>query len=139
MKINESIRKGYVKKIPKQTERAKSLLKSSQQAIATAKEIQLKESTLKTIFRELYEGFREYCEAIGYFKGYKFLSHETITYFLDEILEEKEISLKFDRYRKLRNKINYYGENISQETVKEALFGIPKLIDSLKKYLNSLN
>lgn len=134
MSFQELIKEGFVKKVPKDLVRAKSLIKSSEQALATAKIIPFKEETLKTIFRELYESVREYCEALGYLKGYKFLNHESITNFLYEVLEEKEISLKFDRYRKLRNGINYYGNTIEIETIKDALRDIPLLINKLKKY-----
>ena len=80
---------------------------------------------------------REYCEAIGYSKGYKFLDHESIGYFLRDILKEQSVYVKFDRYRKLRNGINYYGEEIDIETVKEAIIEIPKLIKVLEKYSKS--
>lgn len=128
------IKEGIVKKVPVDIVRAKSLIKSSQQALSTAKIIPFKEETFKTIFRELYESIRGYCEALGYIKGYKFLNHESITIFLYEILREKEISIKFDRYRKLRNGINYYGNTIEIQTLKNALRDIPLLIDSLKKH-----
>lgn len=91
-------------------------------------------NSVKTILRELYEGLREYCEAIGYFKGYKFLDHESTGYFLRDILKELLIYGKFDRYRKLRNGINYYGEDIEVETVREAIIEIPKIIKELKKH-----
>jgi uncharacterized protein (UPF0332 family) len=128
------MREGIIKKVPTDRIRAKSLIKSSEQALATAKIIPFQEETLKTIFRELYESLRECCEAVGYIRGYKFSNHESITDFLDEVLEEKELSLKFDRYRKLRNGINYYGNLIEIQTVKDALMEIPLLINKLKKY-----
>ena len=130
------IKVGFVKKVLKDIIRAKSLIKSSEQALNTARIIPIKEETLKTIFRDLYESLRQYCEALGYSEGYKFLNHESITSFLNEILGEKEISLKFDRYRKLRNGINYYGNNIEISTVKEALRDIPLIISKLKKIGN---
>lgn len=136
MSFENLIKDGFVKRVPIDIVRAKSLIKSSGQALSTAKIILFKEETLKTIFRELYESLREYCEALGYIKGYKFLNHESITNFLDEILGEKEISLRFDRYRKLRNGINYYGNTIEMQTLKEALIDIPSLINKLKRHLN---
>ncbi|MBI2106105.1 hypothetical protein HYT56_04690 [Candidatus Woesearchaeota archaeon] len=133
MDFKTHLKEGKIKKINKDNLRANNLKKSSKQAIETSKIISLNENTCKTIFRELYEGLREYCEALGYIKGYKFLDHISITYFLDEILNEKEISKKFDRYRKIRNGINYYGEDVDIETVKEALKEIPKIIKELEK------
>src|SRR3989344_9604276 len=134
MNFENSLIEGKVKKAVPNKIRASNLFKSSIQAIETAKEIRLNPKTLKSILRELYEGLREYCEAVGYSKGYKFLDHESIGYFLREILKEPSISAKFDRYRRLRNGINYYGEEINIETVKEAIIEIPKLIKELEKY-----
>ena len=134
MNFENSLIEGKVKKVVPNKIRASSLFKSSIQAIETAKIIQLHPNTLKSILREIYEGLREYCEAIGYLKGYKFLDHESITYFLRDILKEQSVSVKFDRYRRLRNGINYYGEDIDVETIKEAIIEIPKLIKELGKY-----
>ena len=134
MNFENSLIEGKVKKAVPNKIRASNLFKSSIQAIETAKEIQLNSKTLKSILRELYEGLREYCEAIGYSKGYKFLDHESIGYFLRDILKEQSVYVKFDRYRKLRNGINYYGNDIDMETVKEAIIEIPKIIKELEKY-----
>lgn len=134
MNFENSLIEGKTKKVMPNKIRASSLLKSSIQAIETAKVIPLNSTTSKSILRELYEGLREYCEAIGYSRGYKFLDHESVTYFLRDILKEQSASIEFDRYRKLRNGINYYGEDIDIETVKEAVIEIPKLIKELEKY-----
>ena len=134
MNFENSLINGKAKKIMPNKIRASSILKSSIQAIETAKMIQLKQNTLKSILRELYEGLREYCEAIGYLRGYKFLDHESIGYFLRDILKEQSASMKFDRYRRLRNGISYYGEDVDIETVKEAIIEIPKLIRELEKF-----
>lgn len=134
MNFENKLIEGKAKKVIPNKIRASSLFNSSIQAIETAKVIELIPNTLKSILRELYEGLRGYCEAIGYLKGYKFLDHESITYFLKDILKEHSISIKFDRYRKLRNGINYYGDDIDIETVKEAIKEIPQLVKELEKY-----
>lgn len=134
MNFEFSLNNGKVKKVMPNLIRASSLFKSSTQAIETAKVIPLNTNTSKTILRELYEGLREYCEAIGYLHGYKFLDHESIGFFLRDILKEQSVYKKFDRYRKLRNGINYYGDDIEVETVKDAISEIPKLITELKKH-----
>ena len=134
MNFEKSMKGGYVKKVEVNTLRAKSLIKSSREAVKSALSIKLEEGKLKTIFRELYEGLREFCDAIGYLKGYKFLSHETITYFISEILNENSIAIKFDRLRKIRNGISYYGESVAKETVEEALKEIPEIIKRLERY-----
>lgn len=139
MNFEFSLSSGKTKKVMPNKIRASSLFKSSTQAIETAKIIPLNTNTLKTVLRELYEGLREYCEAIGYLNGYKFLDHESTGFFLRDILKEQSIYGKFDRYRKLRNGINYYGDDIELETVKEATSEIPKLIKELEKHTSHEN
>jgi hypothetical protein len=134
MNFENSLITGKAKKVMPNTIRATSFFSSSKQAIETAKIIELNTNSLKTILRELYEGLREFCEGIGYIKGYKFLDHESITFFIRDVLKEESISRQFDRYRKLRNGINYYGNDIEIETVKDALQEIPNLVKELKKY-----
>lgn len=134
MRFEQSLKQGYAKKVKVNNTRANDLMESSKQAINTALKIPLSKETSKTIIRELYEGLREFCEALGYKRGYKFLSHETITYFLSDVLDHKKISEKFDRFRRLRNGINYYGNQISLESVKEALDEIPKIIKHLEDF-----
>ena len=134
MNFESCIKEGKAKKIPIDKVVAKSLITSSKQAIETANNIPITESSLKSILRELYEGLREYCEAIIYLHGYKILDHISITCFLRDILKDENLSVKFDRYRKLRNGVNYYGADLNVETVHEALIEIPKLIKGLEKY-----
>lgn len=136
MYFEKSLEDGFAKKVEIDRIRAKSLMKSADDALLAAKELQLKEHNLKSILRELYEALRQYCEAVGYLQGYKFQSHEAITYFLSEVLEETELSSKFDRYRKIRNGINYYGREISTETVEKALKEIPEMVKKLKYRLD---
>ena len=137
MNFENSLREGKCKKVMVNKIRALSLIKSSKQAIETAKTISLNIDTSKTILRELYEGLRECCEAIGYFKGYKFLDHESIGYFLRDVLNLQSVYAKFDRYRKLRNGINYYGESIDIETIREAIAEIPQMLKTLGKYASN--
>ena len=134
MNFENSLREGKVKKVTPNKIRASSLFKSSIQAIETAKVIQLNTDTSKTILREFYEGLREYCEAIGYLDGYKFLDHESIGFFIRDILKEQSLFKRFDRYRKLRNGINYYGEDIDIETLKKTEIEIPIMIKELGRY-----
>ena len=78
---------------------------------------------------------REYCEAIIYLHGYKVLDHISITYFIRDMLKDEIISERFDRFRKLRNGVNYYGNDLNRKTVEEALIDVPRLIKQLEKYM----
>ena len=134
MNFENSLRSRKAEKVMSNKIRASSLFISSIQAIETARTVSLNINTSKTILRELYEGLREYCEAIGYLNGYKFIDHESIGYFLRDVLKEQSVYIQFNRYRKLRNGINYYGNDIDMETVKEAIIEIPKIVKELEKY-----
>lgn len=135
MNFEESLKQGYAKRVKANKFRAKSLVKSAKLILTRLKKIPLDETTANTILRELYEALRQYCEAIGYLNGYKFLSHEAITHFISDVLKESAVALKFDRYRKLRNSINYYGQFVKIATVKNALIEIPKMIRKLERFL----
>ena len=135
MSFKESITLRYIKIITPNLNRSKSLHESSKHALKTALEIQLSPYSNKTILRELYESLRELCEAIGYKHGFKFQSHESIMYFLKDELNEIKIATKFNKYRVLRNDINYYGKNINLETVIKAKQEIPEIIKKLETHL----
>lgn len=137
MRFQRGIEDGDGKKVEPDFIRAKSLFKSAEEAILAAQKIPFEQTTLKSIFRELYEGLRQFCEALGYQYGFKFLKHDIITHFIEEKLKEERVANRFDRYRKIRNGINYYGDDIKSETVKEALEEIPKLIEILKQKIIS--
>jgi len=134
MNFDTCLKEGNAKKVPVNKALTKSLITSSKQAIETAKSISLIESSMKSILRELYEGLREYCEAIILLQGYKILDHISITYFLKDILKEDKLSERFDRFRKLRNGVNYYGNDLNKATVEDALKEVPKIIKELEKY-----
>ena len=132
MNFESCLNNKTAKKIDADLLRAKSMFISSEQAIYTVRLIPLSDKTSKSIFRELYEALKETFEAIGYIKGYKFLDHASIFYFIKDFLKKENLSNMFDRYRKLRNGINYYGESISLESVKESLEDIPETVKNLK-------
>ena len=52
-----------------------------------------------------------------------------------KVLEERTASLKFDKYRKIRNSINYYGKIISINEAKNVLDRIKKLRREIIKIL----
>lgn len=73
-----------------------------------------------------YDTLRSIVEAVAENKGYKVYSHEALTAFLEKN-KENILAQKFDRLRKLRNKLNYYGGSISVEEVKEMKKEITKI------------
>ena len=85
-----------------------------------------------------YDLLRETLELLAIKNGFKIYEHEAFTFFLKEINEEPA-SIKFDRLRKIRNKINYYGQYVGPEEASELIEDIRSLIISfLDKYFKDL-
>jgi len=51
------------------------------------------------------------------------------------VLSLPRTAREFDRLRKIRNGINYYGDNVTIETAKKALKDVPEMIEHIKKAL----
>lgn len=81
----------------------------------------------------LYDALREYLECVALEKGYKIYNHECYYAFISEILELSREALIFDRLRKIRNGINYYGEMVEENDSKEVIKDLKKLIEIFKK------
>jgi hypothetical protein len=126
MNFAEQLRKGSVRKIPPDLERARSLRQASQDAVAALLLLPVTSTTTKTILREAYESLRQGYEAVGYEKGYKFESHDAITHFIADVLKDEQRARTFERYRVLRNKVNYAGKDIDIATAKRALRDIKR-------------
>jgi len=55
---------------------------------------------------------------------------------LREKLNQEVLSLKFDRFRKIRNGLNYYGKSISLEQAEEIIENLKKTIkEIINKFL----
>jgi len=133
-RIQQAEDERILKKVSPNLLRAQGILKASRETIAAAKELRLIQQNTRSIVRELYEGLRQLCETIGWEQGYQFKTHDVIRTFLEDILHEPNIGNKFDTYRKIRNGINYYGDEVSLEIARQALSEIPLLISQLEKH-----
>ncbi len=107
----------------------KELTKQDLQYLDTQK---ITNISARKIITAYYDSLRTILEAIAIKKGFKIYEHEAYRFFLKEIGEE-EISEKFDRFRKIRNSINYYAKAISIEEAEEWSEEIKQLI----KYLTN--
>lgn len=111
---------------------AKSLIGMSDNHIEVIKKIAIDEITASTVMSTYYEALREIIEAIAAKRGYKIYSHDALTYFLKE-LGKDVIADKFDRFRKIRNGINYYGKQIGKESAESNVKEIENIIKELKQ------
>ncbi len=132
MKFEDFIQEGKVQQTTKGEQQAKSLQKMSLQTQKALQDIPLTEQNASIIFSQNYEAFRQIIEAITLKEGLKVYSHEAYTYYLQEKHQEKTAKV-FDRLRKLRNKINYYGNPVSVAVTQQALEDVKKHINILEK------
>ena len=138
MNFEDFIQKGHVRRSTPDKALAKSLISAAEQDLKFLKTLKLDDYSARKIMTNYYDVLRSILEAITSLEGYKVYSHEAFTYFLKDKREDL-LAEKFDRFRKIRNKINYYGKSISAGEVKEHISQIIQLIEGLKsKYLNKI-
>ncbi len=69
----------------------------------------------------LYDSVRELLEALAITRGFKIYNHECYCPFLKEVIHDSSLGDVFDRLRKIRNGIHYYGEDIRMQEAQEIL------------------
>ncbi len=135
MRFKDFIKNGVVRTASKDEILAKSLLKTTKKDLEFLNSLKLNDKSSRKLMSNYYDILRSILEAISSLKGYKIYSHKAFTYFLKEIKEDL-ISIKFERFRKIRNKINYYGKDVSIKETHENIKEIKSIIKYLvKKYL----
>lgn len=132
MNFKNFIEKGQIKVISKDMALVKSLVNTSDGDLKFLESLEINKNSSRKIMTNYYDILRSVLEAVSILDGYKIYAHEAYTIYLKEKGEDL-ISEKFDRFRKIRNGINYYGEDITVEEVKENSAEIIKLIEELKK------
>jgi hypothetical protein len=135
MMFRDFIKTGKARKASPDRQLAKSLVRMSANHLKAMEQMRLTATTSATIMTNYYESLREVVEAIAAIDGYKVYSHEAFTHFLRE-KGEHLISIKFDKFRKIRNSVNYYGKTVEVSVTRENVREIMNIIKELKgKYL----
>lgn len=89
--------------------------------------------------KNYYDSLIELLHALAQKNGIKIIDHISFTYYLKEVLKHPYQADLFDRYRKIRNGLVYYGKRISSETAQQGAKDMIELIDFIKqKYLKEL-
>lgn len=130
---NEYIKKGLVKRTSPNNGEIKTLVETAENNIKIISRIKLNEESYMLIFKDFYDSLRSMCEAIALMKGYKIYSHEALGLFFKLILAEEAIFQKFNKFRIMRNNVQYYGKKIDYDESKVGIDEIKKMIDYLKK------
>ena len=135
MKFEDFIKKGEVRRAFRDISLVKSLVKTAKADLEYLDELEVNEKSSRKIMVSYYDVLRSILEAVSFLDGWKIYFHDAFTYFLKE-KDEKVLAIKFDRFRKIRNSINYYGKNISAKETKENVREIKNMIYYIiNKYL----
>ena len=132
LRFKDFVSSGKVRKAKLDVSLVKALLATAEKDLVFLESLDVTEFSARKIMSGYYDVLRSLLEAIAHNDGYKVYSHEAFTYFLIEKGNDV-MAKKFDRFRKIRNGINYYGEDISVEEVRELVLKMKRMIQDLKK------
>tara|TARA_Y100000310_G_scaffold313181_1_gene361224 strand:- start:4030 stop:4455 length:426 start_codon:yes stop_codon:yes gene_type:complete len=113
---------------------ARSLMKQSKNRFKDLKQLPLNNDNASFRFEDAYEVLREALQSFLSFEGYKPYSHEAIFAFASdkELISEADI-IKGNRYREIRNDINYRGKVVTKDETEEIISFITKILPILEK------
>tara|TARA_Y100000310_G_scaffold338021_1_gene426576 strand:+ start:2785 stop:3195 length:411 start_codon:yes stop_codon:yes gene_type:complete len=129
----ESIKEGKVIKITPNLERSSSLKQSSLKLLNIINKINLDNENGFFFITNYYDIILEVMHSLMFKKGYNVLDHLSIGYYIKDILKNQEIFELFNKYRKIRNNIIYYGKSIDTETSKQAIKDLQELYEFVKE------
>ena len=123
---------GDVKKQSPNKNLAFATFKDGLERIEFAKQL-LHKVKPKYVLENAYEAMREASDAVLYLRGFKSFSHEaSIVYLFKEGFNEKDI-IEFDRFRRIRNGIKYYGKDCEISEAEQAIQLADKIIAKIKE------
>ncbi len=134
MDWSECLGSSVAKKVAPDNEMVKSLILSANNKLKTAESIETNEITAGSKLSLAYDSLRETLEALAIKTGYKIYNHECYTCFIREIMHKTEEAQGFDRLRRIRNKVNYYGQSLSVDEITSLI----KEIKDLRKIVIQL-
>ena len=128
------VSKGEVKKQSPDRNLATATFKDSEERLMLAKSLQ-SIAKAKYVLENAYEAMREAADSVLYNEGFKSFSHEaSIVYLLKKGFSESDIA-EFDRFRRIRNGIKYYGGDCEKPDAEETIKLAEKIIAKIKEIL----
>jgi hypothetical protein len=115
MELAECYRKRLMRKARKDIGLVKSLLETSEAKIKTAEMLEINNITTSSVIVLVYDSLREILEAVALIHELKIYNHECFVPFIKHILNDAKLAAEFDKFRKIRNSINYYGKKVSEK------------------------
>lgn len=134
--FEECLEEGAVQKQPPDSQKAHALMSKAGKRLAYVKERPIRQDYAEFAFEDAYDVMREASTALMSLRGFKPLSHEAVIAYLKdkEGLNMARI-MKFDGFRRLRNRSLYEAQEISAAKAGEALQFAEKLLDILQPRL----
>ncbi len=133
MKFKDFIDEGKVRRTTPDKLMAESIIKNTLEDLKFLEQTKLTELSKRKLVANYYDSLRGLLEAISLLRGYKIYTHESFTYFLKEELKEEILSIKFDRFRKIRNGLNYYGKSIELKEAEDIIGELKEAINEIKQ------
>ncbi len=134
--FQEHLKENKVKKKAADPAEGRSLFRQAEERLADLQHLPLTEKNAPFRFEDGYEVLREALQAFLALEGYKPYSHEAVFCFAAErhLLSEAEYHAA-DRYREMRNDINYRGKTVLMEEAQELIDFVKALLPLLGKKL----
>jgi len=133
MKFEECVEEGSVVKISKDMRRSRSLLRIAEDRLKYLDKEKITKLNSNFILEQYYSAFIEIIHSLALKRGYKILNHLCLKSFIEEVLSKPKIAEKFDKFRKIRNNLVYYGIKVDSTVAKKRINEIKDLINSIRK------
>jgi len=138
MDLNECYKKNFIKKTRIDKELIRSLVEMSKIKEDSVSKAQINETNISAYVSMAYDSLRETLEALCILKGYKVTSHICLGELLKTLVSDFDFN-SFDRFRYIRNGINYYGTKVDYQQGKEIILKMFKLkSEIIKNYLKDI-
>lgn len=134
MDVEECEDKGIIRKTRSDKNLINSLIEMSYLKEELVKNSKIDEKSVHCFLPMAYDSLREVLEAFCILEGYKVINHECLGKLIKKLMPEFDYFL-FDRFRYVRNGINYYGTKIGLEEGKSL---IEKIFLMKKKIINKV-
>lgn len=136
--FDDCLREGKVQRRSPNPAEARSLLSQSKDRFSDLKNLPLNENNASFRFEDAYEAIREALQSFLSLEGYKPYSHEAVFSFaLERSLLSEADAARADRYREIRNDINYKGKKVTAEETKEVIMFAERVLPYLEKKLQT--
>ena len=133
--MDEFIERGDARKSTKDIALAKSLLNTADSDLRFVSSLEITPDSARKITANYYDVARSLVEAIAALNRLKIYKHEGFTAFLKGC-GRNYLAENFDRFRKIRNGIEYFGNNVSAEETRQNVEDMKELIAKLRKQLS---